>query len=171
MWSEVDFPLWAVALSYWVHLVATVSWLGGIFLMAIVAWPAVRSQLLDARQWSELLQRFTPLANISLVLLWATGFLQMSADPNYEGFLVLDSLWARAILVKHIAVGGMMIFGLYIQLRLHPALTRLAILEAKQPMLAKNERLKLTQRQNKILWLNLICALLVLLFTAIATAI
>lgn len=171
MWSEVDIPLWVLAMSYWIHLLATVTWLGGLLVMAVVAWPAVRKKIMDANQWSELLQRFTPWANISLVLLWATGFLQMSADVNYEGFLAINNLWAQAILVKHIAVGGMMVFGLYIQLRVHPELARLAILEKKQPELAQAERQRLTQRQNRLLRLNLLFALLVLLFTAIATAV
>jgi uncharacterized membrane protein len=171
MWSEVEIPLWVLAISYWIHLLATITWLGGLLAMAVVAWPAVRNQIMDADQWSELLRRFTPWANISLVLLWATGFVQMSADPNYEGFLAVNSLWAQAILLKHIAVGGMMVFGLYIQLRVHPALARLAILEKKKPDFVQSERERLTHRQHRLLRLNLLLALLVLLFTAIATAV
>jgi len=171
MWSEVEIPLWVLSISYWIHLLATVTWLGGLLVMAVVAWPAVRSQLMDADQWSALLRRFTPWANISMVLLWATGFLQMSADANYEGFLVVNNLWARVILIKHIAIGGMMVLGLYIQLRVHPALALLAILEKKQPEFAQIERERLTQMQNRLVRLNLILALLVLLCTAIATAV
>jgi putative copper export protein len=125
---------------------------------------------MDVDQWSELLRRLTPWANISLVLLWITGFLQMLANPNYEGFLSVNSLWAQAILVKHIAVAGMMVFGLYAQWRLHPALARLAILEKIQPTLAQSERDRLTRQENRVLRLNLGCALLVLFFTAVATA-
>ena len=168
---ELDLPLWVLALSYWIHLLATVTWLGGLLIMAVVAWPAVRNQVMDAGQWSELLRRFTPWANISLILLWVTGFLQMTADPNYEGFLAVNSLWAQAILVKHIAVAGMMVFGLYIQWRVHPELARLAILEKKHPTLAKTERDRLTRQENRLLRLNLVFAVLVLLFTAVATAV
>ena len=107
----------------------------------------------------------------SLVLLWITGFLQMTADPNYEGFLAVDSLWAQAILVKHLAVIGMMIFGIAIQWRIQPALARLAILESKQPEFAAAERDKLTRQEIRLLRLNLICAVAVLFFTAVATAI
>jgi uncharacterized membrane protein len=165
-----NIPLWLLAFSYWVHLIATVTWLGGLLMMAFVAWPAVRNQVMDAGQWSELLRRLTPWANISLILLWITGFLQMSANPDYEGFLAINSLWAQAILVKHIAVAGMMVFGLYAQWRLHPALARLALLEQKKPALAEAELDRLTKREGQLLRLNLACALLVLLFTAIATA-
>jgi uncharacterized membrane protein len=166
-----NIPIWLLAFSYWVHLLATVTWLGGLLTMAVVAWPAVRNQVMDVGQWSELLRRFTPWANISLVLLWVTGFLQMSADENYEGLLSINSLWSQAILMKHIAVAGMMVFGLYSQWRLHPALARLAILEQKHPELAQSERNRLSRQESRVLRLNLVFALLVLLFTAIATAV
>lgn len=168
---DITIPLWALALSYWVHLLATVLWIGGIVSMAIVAWPAVRRRILDADQWVSLQKRFTPWANGSLILLWVTGFLQMTADPNYEGFLVVDTLWAQAILLKHIAVAGMMIFGFYIQWRIYPALSRLALLEKKQPKMASAEREKLTRRELRLLRVNLVCAVAVLMFTAVATAI
>ena len=168
---EVTIPFWILALSYWLHLLSTVIWLGGMALMAIVGWPAVRRHLLDSEQWAMLLRRFTPWANASLIILWVTGFLQMTSDPNYEGFLAINSLWAQALLVKHIAVVGMMIFGFYVQLRIHPALARLALLELKRPALAQAERKLLTQKENRLLRLNLLCALAVLFFTAVATAI
>ena len=139
--------------------------------MAILAWPAVRKHVLDIDQWIQLQRRFTPWANASLVILWVTGLLQMTADPNYEGFLAVNSLWAQAILVKHVAVLGMMAFGLYIQLRIQPALGRLAILEKKQPEHAAAERERLARQEMRLVRLNLICATAVLFFTAVATAI
>jgi hypothetical protein len=105
------------------------------------------------------------------VILWATGLLQMTADPNYDGFLAVDSLWAQAILIKHIAVIAMMVFALYIQWRIHPALSRLALLEKKRPQMANAERKKLANQEVRLVRLNLICAAAVLLFTAIATAV
>lgn len=164
-------PFWVLTVSYWIHMLSTVVWLGGLVIMAVVAWPAVRQHILDQNQWIMLQKRFAPLANASLVLLWITGFLQMTADPNYEGFLAVDSLWAQAILVKHLAVLGMMVFGIAIQWRIQPALARLAILESKQPEFAATERDKLTQQEIRLLRLNLIFAAAVLFFTAVATAI
>jgi putative copper export protein len=163
-------PTWVLALSYWVHLLATVVWLGGLALMALVAWPAVRNGLLAADQWIALRGRFTPWANLSLAVLWVTGFLQMTVDSNYDGFLVVDTLWAQAILIKHLAVLGMMGFGLYIQWRVHPALERTALLAGRRPEVAEAEREKLVQQENRLLRLNLVCAAAVLLCTAVATA-
>jgi uncharacterized membrane protein len=171
MSSDVTVPFWVLTFSYWIHMIATVIWLGGLVSMAVVAWPAVRKRLLDTDQWIGLQKRFTPWANASLVILWVTGFLQMTADPNYDGFLAVNSLWAQAILIKHVAVIGMMIFGIYIQWHIQPSLARLSVLENKQPKAAADEREKLAWQEVKLLRLNVLCAAAVLFFTAVATAI
>jgi uncharacterized membrane protein len=169
--NEFELPFWAISLSYWLHLLSTVVWLGGLFLMTLVAWPAVRGEVLTADQWIALRRRFAPWANISLAVLWVTGFLQMTTDSNYEGFLVVRSLWAQALLIKHLAVIAMMGFGLYVQWRVHPALERLNLLAEKNPELAKAERESITRQEIRLLRLNLVCAVAVLFFTAIATAV
>lgn len=162
---------WLLALSYWIHLLATVVWLGGLALMGLVAWPALRKQTLSANHWLHLQKRFTPWVNASLVILLITGFVQMTYDPNYEGFLDVSSLWAQAILVKHIAVGAMIVIGGYVQWRIHPAMERTALLVEKRPQLAEEERESLLHQEVRLLRLNMFCAAAVLLFTAIATAV
>lgn len=171
MTLDTTIPFWILTLSYWLHLLSTIVWLGGLTLMALVAWPAVRKHVLDAGQWAQLQQRFTPWANLSIAILWITGFLQMTADPNYEGFLVINTLWAQAILIKHLAVIGMVGFGLYLQWRVQPALARLALLEKKQPERAEDERERLAKQENRLMVLSLVCAVAVLFCTAVATAI
>lgn len=162
---------WILALSYWIHLLATVVWLGGLAVMGLVAWPALRQQTLQDNQWLALQKRFTPWVNASLVLLLVTGFVQMTNDPNYEGFLQVNTLWAQAILVKHLAVVAMIIIGGIVQLRVHPAMARLALLAKKRPQLADEEQRALQRREVRLLQLNMVCAAAVLLFTAIATAV
>ena len=168
---EITIPLWVLATSYWIHLLATVTWLGGLMMMTVVALPAVRDRIMETDQWVQLQRRSAPWANASLVILWVTGFLQLTADTNYEGFLAFDSLWAQAILIKHIAVIAMMVLALYIQWRIYPALSRIALLEKKRPQMASAERKRLADQEVRLVRLNLICAAAVLLFTAVATAI
>jgi len=168
---EITIPLWVLAISYWIHLLATITWLGGLMMMTIVAWPAVRDRIMEADQWVQLQRRSTPWANASLVILWVTGVLQMTADSNYDGLLAVDSLWAQAILIKHIAVIAMMAVALYIQWRIHPALSRIVLMEKKRPQMAHAERKRLANQEVRLVRLNLICAAAVLLFTAVATAI
>jgi uncharacterized membrane protein len=163
--------IWILAISYWIHLLATVVWLGGMALIALVAWPALRAGSLGQNQWLQLQRRFAPWANASLVLLLITGFVQMTNDENYTGFLNVDSLWAWAVLVKHIAVLAMMLIAGYAQLRLYPAMDRALLLAQKKPALAASEQDNLVRTELRLLRVNLFCAAGVLLFTAIATAV
>ncbi len=162
---------WVLALSYWVHLLATVVWLGGLALFVLVAWPALRQQTLADNQWLALQKRFLPWANGSLVLLLLTGFVQMTNDVNYNGFLTIDSVWAGAMLVKHIAFVGMVLIGAYLQWSVHPAMDRVQLLAGKRPNLAAAEQAGLQQQEIRLLRLNLAGAVLVLLCTAVATAV
>jgi uncharacterized membrane protein len=162
---------WVLAASYWVHLLATVVWLGGVATMAFIAWPALNRGAISANQWFQLQKRFLKWVNVALVLLLITGFIQMTNDENYQGFLVLDSTWAYAMILKHIAYGGMVAITAYLQFVLYPAMTRLALFTASQPEIAEAEQGKLTRREIRYLRLNVVCAMTVLLFTAIATAV
>lgn len=162
---------WILAASYWIHMLATVVWLGGLALLALVAWPALRKGTLADNQWFWLQQRFMPWANLSLVLLLITGFIQMTYDSNYSGFMVIDSLWAWAMLLKHIAFIGMVLISAYMQFSLYPAMTRLSLLAESRPQLATTEQEKLSRKEWQFLRLNLACAALILLFTAVATAV
>lgn len=162
---------WILAFSYWIHLLSTVVWLGGMALMAMVALPALRQGTLADNQWVALQRRFLPWADASLVLLLFTGFVQMTNDPNYNGFLTVDSVWAWAILLKHIAFVGMVLVIAYVQFVLYPGMDRLQMLGEKRPSLAEVEQATLSKREILMLRLNLGCALLVLFFTAVATAV
>ena len=95
----------------------------------------------------------------------------MTNDANYNGFLNIDSTWALAMLVKHIAFGLLAILTVYLQFGLYPAADRLALLADKRPNLAQEERQKLAQREKQVLWLNLACAAAILFCTAVATAV
>lgn len=162
---------WVLALSYWVHLLATVIWLGGIALMAFIAWPALRQGTLSTNQWFQLQKRFLPWVNASLVVLLITGFVQMTNDEHYGGFLVFDGIWAWAILLKHLAYIGMVGLTIYLQFSLYPAMNRLQLLAETRPEAAEAERAKLSRQEIRFLRLNVICATAVLFFTAIATAV
>lgn len=162
---------WVLVVSYWVHLLATVVWLGGVALMAFIAWPALRQGTLTSNQWFRLQKRFLPWVNAALILLLITGFIQMTNDENYNGFLAVDSLWAWAMLLKHISYGGMVLLTAYLQFGLYPAMSRLALLEEAQPETAAAQRDTIARREIRYLRLNLVAAAAVLFFTAIATAV
>lgn len=165
------FMSWILVVSYWIHLLATIVWLGGIALMTLVALPALKRGQLVANQWLQLQKRFLLWANGSFVLLLITGFVQMTNDSNYSGFMTMDSTWAWAMLAKHIAFVVMVLLLAYMQFSLYPAMERAQILGEKRPSLAQSQQEELSKRETRLLWLNLAVAGLVLLFTAVITAV
>lgn len=165
-------PTWALALSYGLHLVATVVWVGGLTLMALVVWPAARARLGPGPELGRLLddlrRRFDPLAWLSLAVLAGTGLMQMTADPHYDGFLQINSAWAVVILFKHLAVFGMVVVGAVMQWVVQPEMARQTMLAARGQVVPGMAALR--QREAWLMWLNLACALITLACTAIATA-
>lgn len=159
-----------LALSFWLHMVATIVWVGGLALMALVVWPGARAVLGPGPQLAELLsrlhQRFNPLAWVSLAVLVVTGLAQMAANENYDGLLNVNNAWTAAILVKHLAVIGMVAIGAYMQWSLQPALARLAVRAAHGRPAPEAEALQ--ARELSLTRLNLACGLVVLALTAVA---
>lgn len=165
-------PLWALTAVYWVHMVATVVWIGGLATLVILVMPAARKTLEPqafAAFLNSLQKRLDPLGWISLLALGATGLFQMSANPNYSGFLAIDNRWAVAILLKHLVFLVLTGASAYITWGLLPKLQRLA-LRASTPggagRLAEVESLQ--RQENRLLRLNLVLALVILALTALA---
>ena len=161
-----------LALSYFIHLVATVVWIGGLVILTVLVIPEARRALAEnpalLTLMTRLRKRFTPLSNLSLALLIATGMFQMAGDPNYQGMLQFNNQWSIAILLKHIAVIGMVAVGLVLQLVTIPALERATfMLERGKGNPADHERLR---RHEVRLTINLLLGIAVLGFTAWATA-
>ena len=102
-------------------------------------------------------------------MLIVTGIVQLTANSNYVGFLNFSNTWAKAILLKHLAVGGLILTGLYMNLVLRPDISRTAMLLSMGR--AKPEgTAALTRRQSQLTQINLVLAIVVLLFTAVARA-
>jgi uncharacterized membrane protein len=166
-------PPSALALSYFAHLVATVIWIGGLATLLLLVWPAARRLLGDHPQGGAFLRalrkRFVPWTNFALVVLLITGFIQMSGDENYEGLLQFENDWSRAMLLKHIAFIGMIIFGVLLQYGVAPAIERAQLL-AERGKGDPAEAVRLAQRETTLSWVTLIFGVAVLAFTAWATA-
>ncbi len=160
-----------LSISYSLHLVATVIWLGALFVMALLALTALRQQTISGSGWLTLQRRLLPWIQASLVVLLVTGFYQMTVDPEYGGFLVVDGLWAWALLLKHIAFGGLVVTTLYWQFGLLPDMERLQVIMAQRPPAAAGDQEALQTREKRLLWVNCLLALVILVFTGIMTAV
>lgn len=165
-------PLY-LALSYFAHLIATVIWIGGLVTLTVFVWPETKRVLADNPAVYDFLtrlrKRFVPLTNFSLVVLVFTGFIQMSANKYYDGFMKLDNDWTRLMLLKHIAIAGMVVCGLILQYSVTPALERASLLRERGKGDAADWE-KLRRREVRLTWLNMVLGLAVLGFTAWMTA-
>lgn len=162
---------WILSINYFFHLLATVVLLGSLVGVVGLAFPALSNGSIDHNQWLAIQKKLIPWSNGALIVLLLTGFYQMTSDPNYVGFFVFDGVWAWAMLLKHVAYAGMIAISFILQFSLYPEIDRLALLLSKSAEAGEAERAKLLKRENRLLRLNLGCALIVLLFTAVMTAV
>ena len=170
----MDTPDWALALAYWLHMIATVIWIGGLAALALFVLPAARRSL-PAGEFAVMLerlqQRLDPWSWFSLAVLLATGMLQMSANPNYGGFLAFNNRWAVAILLKHILFLGMAAISAYITWGLLPRLRRLSFqLAHAKEVEQESASGKLLAQERLLININLLLGILILALTAIARA-
>lgn len=169
----MDLPDFGLALAYWLHIVATVTWVGGLIALSVLVIPAAR-RTLQPGDYAALFDRLQAglqrVSWLSLAVLIATGMFQMSAHPAYEGFLAISNAWSVAILIKHILIGFMVLAGAYLTWGIMPSLRRMALLRAAGQNLDAAKDLALRKRESRVLTINLILSILVLLLTAIARA-
>jgi uncharacterized membrane protein len=164
-------PGWGLTIIYWLHMLATVAWIGGLAAFSLIVLPAAR-RVLDEAQYGVLIGRMVPrlqqLGWFSLAILTVTGLFQMSAHPQYTGFLSIDSPWATAILAKHLVIGAMILISGYITWGLGPAYQRIVLRKAAGADLDENEYRSLQAREVRLLRANLGIAVIVLVLTAMA---
>lgn len=161
-----------LSISYLIHLIATVLWIGGLLIFTVFVWPAVKRNLHQPEANRQLLldlqKRFRPLANLSLLLLLGTGMVQTGANENYEALLTFTNTWTQAMLFKHLAFGGMIVVAGILQLGIAPAIERANLLAARGQT---NELETILAREARLTRIMLGLGILVLVFTAIATAV
>lgn len=167
-------PTAILALNYWLHLLATVTWIGGLVILTLVVWPGLTGSLApgaDAVTVMDAIERrFRPIANVSLIVLLATGIIQMSEDPHYHGFLIVNSVWAWGLLIKHTLIGGMIIISLITQGQILPQLDRARLLAGIGRVAGLEQENALRKRLRLMTTISLCLGLLILLATAVITA-
>lgn len=163
-------PTWALALTYWLHLLATVTWIGSITATSILFLPAAKEvlkpidhlALIDGMQ-----KRLEPIAWFCMTLLLLTGLFQMSVNPHYDGFISTSTQWSSAILIKHI-LGIFMVVASAIQTwEVIPTIRRTLM---KKDKADEDKVIKLQKRETRLLRINFGLSILILLATAFARA-
>ncbi len=124
-----------IGLSYWLHSLATVVFIGHFVLMYFVYLPSFtknQSDSLSATILSEISNRSRAWLYIALFVFIITGIYLTLVDANYLGLGNFGNTWSVLMLVKHIIVVVMIVLGLWYnvikrvgqQLRSDPDLTQ-----------------------------------------------
>lgn len=160
--------LFLLSVVSWLHLAATVTWIGAMVTNMAVLMPAARETLeppVMGRLFGAFMKRFRSLVYICIITLFVTGVVMMSLNSHYLGPLDLGNLWTQLLLVKHILIIIMVVMVVYAFEVLSPRVGRVAA-AGPSPELARLQKL-----QMRVATAGMAVALLVLLFTSIITAI
>ena len=159
---------WILAVIFWLHMLATVTWIGSLAAINILVLPASHRTLKLADQLSfiaALQKRLEPLAWFCMGLLLVTGLIQLSTSPHYDGFLSLSTQWSFAILIKHGLAVIMVVVSAIQTWEVLPAIQRTLMKKGKAD---ENELARLQRKEVIILRINLALSALILGATALA---
>ncbi len=163
-------PSWALALTFWLHLLATVSWIGSLVAMSALVLPAAKLTLQPVDQLAlidAIQKRLEPIAWFSISVLVVTGLFQMSVNIHYNGFLSVSGQWSLSILIKHILVLLIIVVSAMHTWEVLPAIRRALMRKDK---IDKQELARLQRREIFLLRAGLVLAALILAATAFARA-
>jgi uncharacterized membrane protein len=111
---------------YWLHLISTVVWIGGIIFILFIAIPSAKQILgVEAgKLMGEVSKRFTPLANYSIILLIITGVVLTALNKQFSGIEIFGNNWLLVLIIKHLLVVSMVAIHFYRGLILAPKIAR-----------------------------------------------
>lgn len=144
------------SLSYWLHAVATVIFIGHFVLLALIYLPVLAKHG-NGMALSEISKQSRPWMYASLIVFMITGVYLTLVDPNYMGLGNFSNAWAIAMLVKHILVIAMIGIGFW-----YNAILRVG------PLMSSNNPGPAIARFRTYVNAMAICGVLILLLTAFA---
>ena len=157
-----------LAVIYWLHMLATVTWIGSLAAINLLFLPASKRALKLADQLSlvsALQKKLEPLAWFCMGILLVTGLFQLSANPHYDGFLSISTQWSLAILFKHGVAVLMVVVSAIQTWEVLPAIQRILLNKDKA---GEDELVRLQKRETLLLRINLLLSALILGATAFA---
>ncbi len=170
----MDAPIWALTVAYWLHMLATVIWIGGLASLTLLVIPAARKTIpqKDYGRFLEQIQnRLQQIGWFSLAILISTGMFQMSSHPEYVGLLAISNSWAVAILLKHLVIGIMVVVSGVMTWVVLPAIRRMAMIQSAGGNVDPGLVEKLHKQESWLLRVNLVLSIIVLLMTAAARSV
>ena len=146
-----------ISLSYWLHAVATVVFIGYFVLLAGILLPAL-AKAQNGVALSQVSKRSRPWMYVSLLIFLITGIYLTLIDPNYLGIGNFSNFWTVMMLVKHLLIGVMIALGFWFN----------AILRVGPLMNSNTGAEQAISRFRNYNNIMAVCGVLVLLLTALA---
>ena len=129
-----------LSLSHFFHLLATVVWIGGIFMVLLVILPGARTSLesppVTGKLMKEITRRLTPMVNVSILVLIITGPILGHYGKNMTNPLEFYNHWTPIMGVKHLLVVSMVVIHFYRGWLLTPKIERLSVQAVETPSLS-----------------------------------
>ena len=149
-----------ISLSFWLHSLATVVFIGHYLLLAIIHLPAMRTAALEVTGpiLSEISKRSRRWLYASLLIFLVTGIYLMFVDPSYLGVGNFSNIWSVMMLIKHILILVMIGVGFWFN----------AILRVGPMLSSRNSTEQAYVRFRQYVNIMAISGVLVLLLTALA---
>lgn len=158
--------LWVLSLSHLLHVLGTVVWIGGILITLFVILPSAKAALESApmvgKMMKEVAQRFTPMANISILILIGTGFTIFYFEKNFTSFLDFHKTWNMVIYLKLLLVAVMIIIHFYRGLILNSKIVKSSA-QANDAQTAKLKKFSLDLVKT-----NFVLGIMVLMLAAVS---
>ena len=151
-----------LATFYWLHLIATVIWIGGIIFILFIVIPSSK-QVLGAESgklMGEISKRFTPLVNYSIILLIITGLVLTGFNKQFSGIGNFRNSWTLVLALKHVLVLGMVVVHFYRGLVLSPKIVKTESI---------TEKTSLQKLSLNLVKVNFYTGLLVLLLSGVTS--
>jgi len=162
-----------LSVSHFLHLLATVVWIGGIVIILAVILPGARAALASPPAvgglMKEITRRFTPMANISILVLIVTGIVITYYEKNFTSILDFNNTWNVILFIKHLLVALMIVIHFYRGLILNPKIGRLSsqVNESQVTPSLSSQVVMLQKFSLNLVKTNFVLGLIVLLFTGI----
>lgn len=143
-------------LAKFLHDVATVVWIGGLFVMGIVILPSIKKGLpkgAETKHFKKILQdRMRKIIYISILVLFLTGLPLARNSGQFLGLISLGNEYSTLTTIKHILYGGMIVI----------MLTRSQVLGRLNLEPRKQEKLSML-----LLFFNILLAIVVLFLSSL----
>ena len=159
LWETV-----VLSILNFLHLLATVTWIGAMATNILVLLPSTKEVLEPAvigRFIGAVMKRFRRIVYASITTLVLCGIPLTLLNENYVGLGQFDNAWTQVVLVKHLFVAALVLLAVYSFEVLAPKVAKLAA-KGPSPQLLKAQKL-----QTRLAFTGFALGLTILLLIAI----